>query len=44
MIDMDGSIKKLYDEEKVSARAAYDKAIDKEIFKDLLEAEQQNPK
>jgi twitching motility protein PilT len=38
MIDMDGSIRKLFDEKKVTARAAYDKAIDKEQFKDLLEA------
>jgi len=36
MIDMDSSIRKLFDEKKISARAAYDKAIDKEIFKDLL--------
>lgn len=38
MIDMDSSIRKLYEENKVTARAAYDKAIDKENFKDLLEA------
>jgi twitching motility protein PilT len=38
MIDMDGSIQKLYDEKKITARAAYDKAIDKEQFKDLIEA------
>ena len=38
MIDMDGSIRKLFDEKKVTARAAYDKAIDKEQFKDLLDA------
>jgi len=38
MIDMDGSIKKLYQEGLVTARAAFDKAIDKEKFKDLLEA------
>ena len=37
MIDMDSSIRKLFDEKKISARAAYDKAIDKEQFKDLLE-------
>jgi twitching motility protein PilT len=37
MIDMDGSIRKLFDEKKVTARAAYDKAIDKEQFKDFLE-------
>jgi twitching motility protein PilT len=36
MIDMDGSIRRLYDEKKVSGRAAYDKAIDKEQFKDLV--------
>jgi len=40
MIDMDTSIKRLFDEGKVSARAAYDKAIDKELFKDLLDAAQ----
>ncbi len=39
MIDMDSSIRKLYNEKKVSARAAYDKAIDKESFKDILQAE-----
>jgi twitching motility protein PilT len=39
MIDMDSSIRKLYNEKKVSARAAYDKAIDKESFKDILAAE-----
>src|SRR5207248_8500569 len=38
MIDMDTSIKRLFDEGKISARAAYDKAIDKEIFKDSLDA------
>jgi twitching motility protein PilT len=40
MIDMDTSLRKLFDEEKISARAAYDKAIDKEQFKELLEKEQ----
>jgi twitching motility protein PilT len=35
MIDMDTSIRRLYDAKIVSARAAYDKAIDKEQFKDL---------
>jgi twitching motility protein PilT len=35
MIDMDSSIRKLYNEKKVSGRAAYDKAIDKEQFKDV---------
>ena len=39
MVDMDTSIRKLYDEGKVSARAAYDKAIDKEQFKDLVDEE-----
>ncbi|HEU4521751.1 MAG TPA: type IV pili twitching motility protein PilT, partial [Thermoanaerobaculia bacterium] len=33
MISMDGSIRKLLDEGKITARAAYDKAIDKEAFK-----------
>src|SRR5436305_11682412 len=36
MIDMDSSIRRLYDEKKVSGRAAYDKAIDKEQFKDVV--------
>ncbi|MEA2569614.1 MAG: twitching motility protein PilT [Acidobacteriota bacterium] len=35
MIDMDSSIRKLYNEKKVTGRAAYDKAIDKESFKDI---------
>jgi twitching motility protein PilT len=39
MIDMDSSIRKLFDEKKVSARAAYDKAIDKSQFKELLGSE-----
>jgi len=39
MIDMDGSIRRLLSEGKVSARAAYDKAIDKESFKDALQKE-----
>jgi twitching motility protein PilT len=38
MIDMDSSIRKLYDEKKISARAAVDKAIDKTLFKDLVES------
>jgi twitching motility protein PilT len=38
MIDMDSSIRKLYDEKKISARAAIDKAIDKSQFKDLIES------
>ncbi|HVT43830.1 MAG TPA: type IV pilus twitching motility protein PilT [Thermoanaerobaculia bacterium] len=33
MIDMDTSIRRLYEEGKVTASAAYDKAIDKEQFK-----------
>jgi twitching motility protein PilT len=41
MIDMDTSIRKLYEEKKITARAAYDKAIDKEQFKDALAAEGQ---
>ena len=36
MIDMDSSIQKLFDAGKISAQAAYDKAIDKEQFKDLV--------
>ena len=39
MIDMDSSIRRLHADKKVSARAAYDKAIDKESFKDVLQAE-----
>jgi twitching motility protein PilT len=38
MIDMDASIRRLYDEKKISARAAIDKAIDKSQFKDLIES------
>ena len=37
MIDMDTSIKRLFEEKKISARAAYDKAIDKSLFKDLVD-------
>ena len=37
MVDMDTSIRRLFADGKVTARAAYDKAIDKEQFKDLLE-------
>lgn len=33
MIDMDSAIRRLYEEGKVPARAAYEKAIDKESFK-----------
>ena len=36
MVSMDASIRKLFDEGKITARAAYDKAIDKEAFKALL--------
>jgi twitching motility protein PilT len=39
MIDMDSSIRKLFNDKKISARSAYDKAIDKEQFKDVLAAE-----
>ncbi len=39
MIDMDTSIRRLFEANKVSARSAYDKAIDKEMFKDLIEKE-----
>jgi twitching motility protein PilT len=35
MMDMDSSIRKLYEAKRITARAAYDKAIDKEQFKDL---------
>ena len=35
MIDMDSSIRELYTEGKITGRAAYDKAIDKEQFKDV---------
>ncbi|MBW3563331.1 MAG: type IV pilus twitching motility protein PilT [Acidobacteria bacterium] len=42
MIDMDGSIMKHLEEGRVSARAAYDKAIDKEQFKDYLEKEKES--
>ena len=37
MIDMDTPIRRLFDTGKVTARAAYDKAIDKEQFKELIE-------
>ena len=39
MIDMDGSLKQLLQAELITARSAYDKAIDKEQFKEFLEAE-----
>jgi twitching motility protein PilT len=35
MIDMDTSIRRLYEAKRISARAAFDKAIDKESFKEL---------
>ena len=35
MIDMDTAIRALFEEGLISARSAYDKAIDKELFKDL---------
>ena len=35
MIDMDSSIRKLLQDGKITARAAYDKAIDKEQFKEM---------
>jgi twitching motility protein PilT len=38
MVDMDTSIRRLYEEKKISVRAALDKAIDKSQFKDLAEA------
>jgi twitching motility protein PilT len=38
MIDMDSSIRKLYDDGLIGARAALDKAIDKSNFKELTEA------
>ena len=37
MIDMDTSIRRLFEAGRITARAAYDKAIDKEVFKDLEE-------
>ncbi len=36
MIEMDAAIRELYDSGKVTARAAYDKAINKELFEDLV--------
>jgi twitching motility protein PilT len=36
MVDMDTSIRRLFQDGKISGRAAYDKAIDKEQFKDAL--------
>jgi twitching motility protein PilT len=37
MVDMDTAIRALYDEGLISSRSAYDKAIDKELFKDLFD-------
>jgi twitching motility protein PilT len=37
MIDMDTSIRNLFEEGIITARDAYDKAIDKEQFKDIIE-------
>ncbi len=37
MIDMDSSIRTLLDDDKITPRAAYDKAIDKELFREALE-------
>jgi twitching motility protein PilT len=39
MVDMDTSIRRLYEAKRITARAAYDKAIDKEQFKDLETAQ-----
>ena len=36
MIEMDTAIRELYEAGKVPARAAYDKAINKELFEDLI--------
>jgi twitching motility protein PilT len=38
MVDMDTSIRRLYEAKRITARAALDKAIDKEQFKDLESA------
>lgn len=38
MIDMDKSIRKLYDDGIIDARTAFDKAIDKELFQDLADS------
>ena len=38
MVDMDTSIRRLYEAKRITARAAFDKAIDKEQFKDLEDA------
>jgi len=39
MIDMDTSIQRLFEANTITARAAYDKAIDKEKFKSFVESE-----
>ncbi len=39
MIDMDSSLRELWESGQISGRAAYDKAIDKEQFKSALNAE-----
>ncbi|MDQ3280292.1 MAG: type IV pilus twitching motility protein PilT [Acidobacteriota bacterium] len=39
MVDMDTSIRRLYEAKRITARAAYDKAIDKEQFKDVEQAQ-----
>ncbi|MFA6957213.1 MAG: type IV pilus twitching motility protein PilT [Thermoanaerobaculia bacterium] len=39
MIDMDSSIRKHFEDGKITARAAYDKAIDKEAFRPMVEKE-----
>jgi hypothetical protein len=36
MIEMDASIRTLYQDGKIDARAAYDKAINKELFQDVM--------
>jgi twitching motility protein PilT len=38
MIDMDASLRQLIEQKKITPRAAYEKAIDKEGFKQLIEA------
>jgi len=36
MMDMDASIRRLFEENIIDARTAYDKAIEKELFQDIL--------
>lgn len=38
MMDMDSSIRKLFDDGIIDTRTAFDKAIDKELFQDLADA------